>query len=407
MTQCKFPVYLLVAASFLSSCGNDDDAPVPFPPTPQEEVGRTVLVYQVANRNGLSGNSISDINEMRQAAAAGDIGSDGRLIVYNHRNNTSPMLLEIKAGAVDTLKVYDTAVSSASSARMAEVLDDMASYSPAREYGLILWGHGTGWLQDGREDISPMQRSYGGDNGQWMNVSTLSRVLSEGPALSFLYFDCCFMASVEVAYELGSIVPRVASSVMEIAAEGMPYHMSVKHFFSKDDGYLSDAAAATFDYYSEWQRAGSRPECSPSTFSRRYCAMTVYRTDGIAALAEATRRIYSRSATPYPAGMKPMAYGRGTHAANYFDFGLYVHDLCIDSEGNERYSGAAADLAAWNDCLDAIIEYKADIGYVFGSTLAVSNHSGLSTYIFSGTEDLATKNYNTLRWYADIASALL
>lgn len=408
MTQRNFLLYLMFPIVLLSSCGKeDDDEPVPYPPVPGEETGRTVLVYQVANRNGLSGNSVSDINEMCQAAKAGDIGRDGRLIVYNHRNNTDPLLLEIKADAVDTLKVYDTSVSSASSARMQEVLDDMAAYSPAREYGLILWGHGSGWLQDGREDLPTMQRSYGGDNGQWMNISTLARVLASGPALEFVYFDCCYMASVEVAYELRNAVPLVAASAMEIAAEGMPYHLTVKHFFSRSDSYLADAAAATFDYYNEWSRTGSRPECSPSTFSRRYCTMTVYRTDAIAALAEATRLVYEHSATPCPAGMTPMAYGRGEHASNYYDLGLYVRDLCLDASNTERYQSAGVDLDRFEAALADVVIYKADMGYVFGTTRAVTRHSGLTTYIFTGPDDLSTKNYNTLTWYADVASALL
>ena len=254
----------MFAVVLTCSCGNEDsDEPVPYPPTPPVETGRTVLVYQVANRNGLSNNSVADINEMRHAAKAGDIGRDGRLVVYNHRNNTVPMLLEIKPDGVDTLKTYDTSVSSASSTRMQEVLADINRYAPARQYGLILWGHGSGWLQDGREDLATADRSFGGDNGQWMNVSTLARVLSQGPAMSFLYFDCCYMASIEVAYELGTTVPLIAASAMEIAAEGMPYQHTVKHFFSDSESFLTDAASTTFDYYNEWRRTGSRPECSP------------------------------------------------------------------------------------------------------------------------------------------------
>lgn len=397
----------MFAVVLTCSCGNEDsDEPVPHPPTPPVETGRTVLVYQVANRNGLSNNSVADINEMRQAAKAGDIGPDGRLVVYNHRNYTDPVLLEIKPDGVDTLKTYDTSVSSASSTRMQEVLADIAGYAPARQYGLILWGHGSGWLQDGREDLAAADRSFGGDNGQWMNVSTLARVLSQGPAMSFLYFDCCYMASVEVAYELGSAVPLIAASAMEIAAEGMPYHLTVKHFFSNSDSFLTDAAAATFDYYNEWRRTGSRPECSPSTFSSRYCTMSVYNTSGLGELAQATRRIYGQSDTPYPAGMTPTAYGRGAHALNYFDFRQYVRDLCLDTAGSERYPGAAADLADFDDALAHTVLYKADMGYVFGSTRAIPSHCGLTTYILANPADNSTKNYNTLTWYADIASAL-
>ena len=47
------------------------------------------------------------------------------------------------------------------------------------------------------------------------------------------------------------------------------------------------------------------------------------------------------------------------------------------------------------------------MGYVFGTTRAIPSHCGLTTYILANPSDNSTKNYNTLTWYADIASALL
>lgn len=392
----------ILTAIVLFSCDSNEE---PAPPAPAGECRRTVIVYQVANRNGLSIKSTDDLAEMRTAAAEGQFGKDGRLLVYNHRNTLPPMLLEILPDRVDTLKTYPSGLSSVDASHMAEVFGDMATLRPAREYGLVLWGHGSGWLQDGVTD-NPVRRSYGGDNGQWMNISTLAEVLRQAPKFEFLYFDCCYMASAETAYEIGTAVPQIAASVIEIAGEGMPYHRTLKYLFSDDPDALVQAAEASVEYYREWQRIGSRPECSPANFAGRYCAMSVIDTEGISAVADAARTIFSRTPALYSSDMHLTAYGRGTHSLHYFDFGSYMGALCLDSAGTERYAGASADLAAFEAALDACVTYKADMGFVFGSSTAIPSHSGLSTYVIRTPENISDENhYDTLEWYRDVVSA--
>lgn len=138
-------LFVLSALAMLSSC---HDTPAP---TPQPEVepakGRMVLVYQVANNN-LSSAANEDYKEMLAGVAEG-IGEDNHFLVYRHTRSVAPMLVEITPSGVDTLFTYDTDTYSVEISRMVEVINDAKKYANAEQTGLILWSHGSGWIQDG------------------------------------------------------------------------------------------------------------------------------------------------------------------------------------------------------------------------------------------------------------------
>ena len=410
-----YTVILLVSLSgaFLASCDRDEPVtPGPEPePEPVYDASRTVLVYQVATKNGLDRLSLADLAEMKQAVADGQLGENGRLLVYNHYGSEMPVLLDVTPDGTDTLKIYDLSLLSVQADRMLEVFDDMETFASAPDYGLILWGHGTGWLQDGIADrvpeIAPL--SYGGQNAsQWMNIDVLAQTVEAGPDFSFVYFDCCHMASVEVAYEMRNATPYIIGCVSELPGEGMPYHLNVANFFAEGAPDVIGAAATTFNYYDEWLAAGRRPECSPSTFSSRYAAMSVIATEGLGRLAEITADIYASTPGSYPEGFEPQRFGRRVTGLYdyYFDFGQYVEALCVGADGAERFSGAASKLAAFREALGDCVPYAATMPYLFGGTTVMNYHCGLSTYILQSTSDVATNNYGTLSWYDDVASRL-
>jgi hypothetical protein len=93
---------------------------------------------------------------------------------------------------------------------------------PAEEYGLILWGHGSG--------ISPS----GGDNGKkhfcpditsrgdGLDIPEISRALAGiGPDL--VLFDASYAGMIETAYELRNISRVMAGPEGRMPEEGIPY----------------------------------------------------------------------------------------------------------------------------------------------------------------------------------------
>lgn len=387
----------LVAGLVLSATGCRRDEPEP--PVPPQTVERTVLVYMVANNNlGAAGYDRADLEEMFTAARAGHTGA-GRLLVYHDGTTGQPVLIEIGKGArVDTLVRYDGAAYAVEIARMSRVFDDMERLAPAEEYGLVLWSHGTGWIQDGiAEDgggraIAP--QSFGQDRGRTMNVTSLARALA-GRDFSFLYFDCCYMASVETLYELRYAVPLVAGSATELPVAGSRYDLNVASYFAPLKADIVGAARKTYEHYNSL------------TGPSRTCTMSVVSTAGLDELAAATAAIYERSSRGLPEGYSPQRFSDTSVAScRYFDFRDYVAALCTDASGSERFAGAQAMLSRFDEALAACVEYAAATPKLW-NTVALDRHCGLSTYILKNSADAAsTKNYNSLAWYADVASLL-
>ena len=65
------------------------------------------------------------------------------------------------------------------------------SHYPAADgnYGLVLWGHGSGWLMD-NEVKRVNSRAFGVDKGEygralWMNIPTMANILKGMPHLKF------------------------------------------------------------------------------------------------------------------------------------------------------------------------------------------------------------------------------
>ena len=83
--------------------------------------------------------------------------------------------------------------------------------------------------------VAPL--AFGFDKGQKMNLTTLARTL-QGQNFGFVYFDCCYMGSVEVAYELRHAMP----------SNGMPYNRNIRCFFAPEADLLT-AARNTFELY--------------------------------------------------------------------------------------------------------------------------------------------------------------
>ena len=390
VTDLIYIVCVLSLAFIFGSCEETPDEPKVV-----EECRRTVLIYQVANNNlGSAGYNEQDITEMRNGAAAGKIPADGRLLVDNAKPSASPLLLEIKDNGVDTLKIYSNEVLSVSSKRMYEVFNDVERFAPSKEFGLVLWSHGSGWLQDGIDDnaapaISTL--SFGSEKGNTMNITTLANVLRNGPKLSFLYFDCCYMASVETLFELRDAAPVIIGSATELLVYGMPYDQNIEHFFS-DEKALIEAAKNTFDLYN-----------AMSGMSRT-CTMSVIDTQYLEELACATAAIYEKASPRLPSTYQPQRFmSQPVQSCLYFDFENYVEALCVDNSGNERFEDAAELLASFKNALSKCVLYKASTPRLWND-FDIKYHCGLSTFIVDDESKISNRNYNTLQWYTDVVS---
>jgi len=180
--------------------------------------------------------------------------SDDRLIVFMSTSPTNASMYEIvyKDGEcshvpIETLTDYPfTTVEGLTS-----LLLKLKKYAPANNYSMIIGSHGMGWLPvdaakatHSRErfhyeyDNGPlMTRFFGGTTAKYQtDISTLADALGNaGMKLRYILFDNCYMANVEVAYELKDVTGHIIASTCEIMSYGIPYANVGKHLFGQPD----------------------------------------------------------------------------------------------------------------------------------------------------------------------------
>lgn len=375
---------LATAAKVVTACltviltwGCSDKNGGPDEPAPQP-VHTTVLVYMAAcNDLGAEGYDAQDIAEMQAAVSAGAL-QGGRLLLYHAGTEGIARLTELKGKNQTLIAEYDDQLTSVNTARMARVIADARRAAPSQNFGLVLWSHGSGWLEDGiAGDQEASVMSWGAERMKKMNITSLQSVL-ENAKPDFVYFDCCFMASVEVAYQLRHATPLIVAGCTELPATGMPYDKTVPFFFRPGGPDLTGAAKATFDFYD----AKTDPE-------ERTCTISVIRTDAMDELAGATAGIFGGAAQTWPQGYEPQQFMLPSRCW-YFDLDDYVHMLADRQAAPGKYDRFAR-------ALGHAVVYKASTPRLWDA-IALKKHCGLSTYIFADRTSFAQKGYDTLAW---------
>lgn len=175
-----------------------------------------ILIYMSADNN-LEGNAIDDICEMESSNLdvekvcvfvlidrhPGYDSSDGnwtgtrlyRLKTNSKISKKKIISEEIECRELGLKKGENTELDMSSQYVFSDSLSFITKHFPAKNYGLIIWGHGTGYKGFSYDETS---RTY-------MTLSQLGDSLCStlgDSKLDFIGFDTCFGAEIEVVYEL-------------------------------------------------------------------------------------------------------------------------------------------------------------------------------------------------------------
>lgn len=245
----------------LSGCKHTKNEPDPQPVNPDG----VTIVYAI-NKSSLSGNFMQDTAEMKAAMASVDM-SRQRLLVYLTESSSKTGLFELqqigKKNKVLTwrkVKEYDRQQTSTAPAVMKRVISDALAVYPDAEHSLIFWGHGTAWTpgfsdhetrSDAPADV-PAQHSYGGEYGkgnewQWAEITDIANAIPDG-AFKTIWFDCCYMSSIEVAYQLRNKTQMYVAYPTEVWDEGLNYNEVLPYIMRKNQD-LTGGAAEFYSYY--------------------------------------------------------------------------------------------------------------------------------------------------------------
>lgn len=236
----------------LVACHHDDD--------PEEDpiADRTILVYMAAE-NDLSSFADSDLKEMKEASLK--LNDRQKLVVYvDQAATTPPFYARVKDGKlVDTLWVEESIT--ADPAVLESALRHVRTSYQAHSYGLVLWGHASGWLVNNDSVVYNKSRAYGGDTGNnvssrsikfWMNIPSMARAISngmDGKPLKFIMGDCCSFGCAEVAYELRKFADYVIGSPAEVPDEGAPFDLIIPEMYNNNDDFYKGVIDQYYQYY--------------------------------------------------------------------------------------------------------------------------------------------------------------
>lgn len=348
----------ICAVAMLAACHKDD--------TEENEVkaDRTVLVY-ISGECSLWDFIDDDLKEMK--AGSQSIG-DNNLLVYvdNATTGEIPWLARINKGQITdsvsfteiakvmNLDPAESLVKGDPYSSEAQVMEGVLRYAfqkfPSRnnDYGLVLWGHGSGWLIKDSISYTAMARQkaygidngrndkgYSADNGKWLNIPSMAKLLSKLPHLSFIFCDCCNMMCLEVAYELRNVTDYLIGTPAEIPGVGAPYNTVVPAMFEKTTFWKS-----IVDYYFK-QRAGGFD-----------VPLSVIQTNGMENLANATKTVLKNSASkigegyPNTSGLIYYYYDSSSHQV-FFD----ANDFILKYADTNEYN-------SWKQVLDKTVIYK-------------------------------------------------
>ena len=221
----------------------------------KKESKRAVFVYMIAD-NDLDFYATANINEMETFMAQNP--EAGSVYVYidraKNRKTAHPILYQITADTSakinsKIIKVYPEN-NSANEKVFAEALSQVQTICAINNEflrGLVLWSHGSAWLPESvslASQIATAVKCFGLDqtmannenHNAEMDVRKLTIILNNYH-FDFILFDACFMASIEVFYELRNTTDYIIASPTEVLATGFPY---------KD--ILTDMLSATVNY---------------------------------------------------------------------------------------------------------------------------------------------------------------
>jgi hypothetical protein len=346
----------------------------------QTATSRTVLVYMAAN-NSPSLPYQLNYNDMVTAVNNGALDNGGHLLVFLKKSSGSePQLIELTKEKQTILKSYPTSTNSVDPAIMKEVIADVKSLAPSKEYTLLLWSHASGWR-------SPA-RSWGQDAEytgalREMSIPDLADALGN-KQFKFIYMDCCFMGNIETLYELRNTTDYIVASSTETPYAGMDYARNIPEFFSKDID-LKKLASNTHETIAKLERTGD--ECGIS--------ISLYDMSNVESVRDAVKNIYAANKDNLSVTTsKIQQYGFSSWSNYFYDLRNYMENITAD----------ATLLGRLDIAMNQFIPLTLHTEYIWQQYSLLNAH-GVSAFIPGSSEYQTKYNYDELQWYNDVVAA--
>jgi hypothetical protein len=308
--------------------------------------------------------------------------------------------MRIKNGEVTDKITMKTDESTADPRILAKILKYTSTAYPAKEYGLVLWGHASGWLiEDSLNIAAARRRSYGYDSGQdsgtgaySMNIYTLAQTLqSWGKPLKFILADCCQFQCIESAYELRNTTQYIIGSPAEIPKDGAPYDKLTPCLFDKSETFYEKIVDTYFE----------------QTLNNMQLPLSAIRTSTLETFAEATNKVLHTFALPADQGPDLRTQRIIYYKGHYFNINA---STMYDMHHYIRYNASEADYETWKKAYNDVVVYKKftpawitqnQIDFSWAD-MTEANYGGISMFVPQERDNeyvLYNSNIRKTSWY--------
>ena len=362
-------------------------------------VEKTLFMYfpWSGNVNPLTSDFYKNVADMENAIIAKGLDSK-RVIVFFATSSSEAEMYEIvysKGKCTHEFLNEYTFYFYTTVSGLTSILNDVKRFAPAPIYAMTIGSHGMGWVQAEQtrmyklrdykyhwEREGALTRWFGGSLYQ-TDITTLAEaIINANMHMQFVLFDDCYMANVEVAYDMRNATDYLIASTCEVMSAGMPYAMIGEYLLDSEPDYQ----AICDGFYSFYSNYG---KYSYGTLSVIDCT----RLDEMASLMKRINEEYPDKEVD----IYDLQDLDGYSPTIFFDFGDYVRHLCTDD---------VTLLSEYEKLLDRIVIYERHTEHYFSSGVGSSpirTYSGLTiSDPFTGYYQLVsvTQKKNTAWWKA-------
>ena len=285
---------------------------------------------------------------------------------------------------------------------MAQVLYDVLYNYTAQSYGLIVFSHGTAWLPAGALEnptltttaaspasassvasaaspASAATRTVATDNSNELELTDFaaSLPLPEGKKWDFILFENCYMASVEVAYELKDKTETLIASATEIVSPGMTevYPTALPYLYRETPAPESFAQA----YFDHWNGKSG---------NYRSATISVVRTGRLEELASLAHAAFIRWQPDAETINALQCFNRNPW---HLFFDLKEAMLTANPALESHLNNLLPEIVTYSAATPSFIE-----GEAYGFKIA--HHCGLSCYIPQSDFSYLNRAYKQTSW---------
>lgn len=345
-------MYLLVG------CSQDEDRPV--------EVNRVLLVY-LGGDNNLSGESYDKFKAIEQGYKTMD---NSRILVYQDALDAIPYLAEAGGKTIEEYGVED----SADPAVLKRVIVKAKSLYPQAKFNLLVFSHASGWLPD-NSLVAP--RSVIIDGNNQMELKDFADAIPD-KAFEYIVFETCFMAGIEVVYQLRDKADYILASSAEIVSPGFTY-VYTQHINELVYGSPKKFVQEAFNYFDN-QRDYMRS-----------ATLSVIKTEELETLAG---YIKNNCDLTTELNINDIQHFDRNAYWLFFDFGDYYSCLLKEDAHKEELKQLIDKVIIWKKATPHFMhDYNG---------FTIEKHSGLTTYIRQNRYPLMNEKYTYLDWYKAI-----